>query len=135
MNISGIRPIGGYASIGSLSSISRARSASAESAASGNSLSAKSNAKEDLQKIAEKRARQTFTVNDFDAQYRPENPFGENGSRIRTADVEKAVSDMRRDEVLQQYQYFVGTSDDPSKGGSSPDQTAGSIRGAENFTF
>lgn len=135
MNISGIRPIGGYASVGSLSSVSRARSASAGSAASGDSLNAKSNAKEDLQKIAEKRARQTFTVNDFDAQYRPENPFGENGSRIRTADVEKAVSDMRRDEVLQQYQYFVGTPADPSQNIGGQDQTAGSIRGAENFNF
>ena len=134
MNISGIRPIGGYASVGSLSSVSRVRSASAGSAASGDSLSAKSNAKEDLQKIAEKRARQTFTVSDYDAQYRPGNPLAENG-RIRTADVEKAVSDMRRDEVLQQDQYFVGASEDPSQKAGNQDQTASSIRGAENFDF
>lgn len=31
-------------------------------------------------------------------------------SDIKTLDVQKAISDMRRDEVLQQYQYFVGDS-------------------------
>ena len=134
MNISGIRPIGGYAGVSGLSSVSRARSASESSASSGDSLSAKSNAKEELQKIAEKRARQTFTVNDFDAQYKPENPFGENG-RIRTAEVEKAVSDMRRDEAIQQYQYFVGTTADPSQNPGEPDQSQRAIRGAENFDF
>lgn len=31
-------------------------------------------------------------------------------SDIEALDVQKAISDMRRDEVLQQYQYFVGDS-------------------------
>lgn len=134
MNISGIRPIGGYAGVSGLSSVSRARSAAESSASSGDSLSAKSNAKEELQKIAEKRARQTFTVNDFDAQYKPENPFGENG-RIRTAEVEKAVSDMRRDEAIQQYQYFVGSQAAPPQDAAGYDQTQRPVRGAENFDF
>ena len=31
-------------------------------------------------------------------------------SDIRSLDVEKAIDDMRKDKVLQQYQYFVGSS-------------------------
>ena len=135
MNISGIRPIGGYASVGSLSSVSRPHPSSESSASSGDSLSARSNTKEDLQKIAEKRARQTYTVNDFDAQYKPQTPsFGNN--KIRTAEVEKAVSDMRRDEAIQQYQYFVGAPENnPSQTAAEGGQTQRAIRGAENFDF
>lgn len=134
MNISGIRPVGGYANVGSLSSVSRIRSAAQNSASSGDSLSARSNTKEELQKIAEKRARQTFTINDFDAQYKPESPSFDK-SRIRTAEVEKAVSDMRRDEAIQQYQYFVGTLQEPSSGSEGSDQARVNVRGAENFDF
>lgn len=31
-------------------------------------------------------------------------------SDIRNLDMEKAISDMKKDQVLQQYQYFVGSS-------------------------
>ena len=31
-------------------------------------------------------------------------------SSIETLDMEKAISDMQKDQVLQQYQYFVGSS-------------------------
>ena len=134
MNISGIRPVGGYASVGSLSPASRVHSAPQSSASTGDSLSARSNTKEDLQKIAEKRARQTFTVDDYDASYKPETPsFDKN--RIRTAEVEKAVSDMRRDEAIQQYQYFVGAAENPSQNNGADDQVQRVIRGAENFDF
>ena len=30
-------------------------------------------------------------------------------SDIHSLDVEKAISDMRKDQILQQYQYFVGS--------------------------
>lgn len=30
-------------------------------------------------------------------------------SDIRSLDVEKAISDMKKDQILQQYQYFVGS--------------------------
>lgn len=42
---------------------------------------------------------------------KPENrDLSGRGSDIRSLDVEKALSDMRKDELLQQYQYFVGRS-------------------------
>lgn len=33
-------------------------------------------------------------------------------SDIRNLDMEKAISDMKKDQILQQYQYFVGSSKD-----------------------
>ena len=43
-------------------------------------------------------------------------------------DVKKAISDMAKDFVLQQYQYFVGTSSSPSKSDTS-------FRTGENFVL
>ena len=49
-------------------------------------------------------------------------------------DVEKALSDLKKDQVLQQYQYFVGTQDTgvkktPLDTGISP------LRSGENFSL
>lgn len=49
---------------------------------------------------------------DFAKRYQPEVSYELKGSEsdIKGLDVEKAISDMKKDQVLQQYQFFVGES-------------------------
>lgn len=49
---------------------------------------------------------------DFAGQYQPDAVYELKGedSDIANLDVEKALSDMKKDQILQQYQYFVGES-------------------------
>lgn len=135
MNVSGIRPIGGYYNISSAERVGQsARTAAAsEAGGSGSSTSSQSNALADAEKIAEAKQKQTFKAPDFDALYQPESRQKVENT-LRTADVERAVSDMQKDEVLHQYQYFVGEA-----GSSSPDPAEAAenatVRGAEDFTF
>ncbi len=50
-------------------------------------------------------------LEDISLTFNRQDDFGYIGSEsdIRSLDMEKAISDMRKDEVLQQYQYFVGS--------------------------
>ena len=47
---------------------------------------------------------------DFNARYQPDATYDLKGadSDISKLDVEKALSDLKKDQVLQQYQFFVG---------------------------
>ena len=49
-------------------------------------------------------------LEDISITFHKQDDFGYIGrdSDIRSLDVEKAISDMRKDQILQQYQYFVG---------------------------
>ena len=51
------------------------------------------------------------TVEDISITFHKQDDFGYIGrdSDIHSLDVEKAISDMRKDQILQQYQYFVGS--------------------------
>ncbi len=55
---------------------------------------------------------QTYTSYDFAQEYRAGETYDLKGvdADIYKLDVEKAVSDMAKDQILQQYQYFVGSS-------------------------
>ena len=48
---------------------------------------------------------------DISITFHKQDDFGYIGrdSDIRSLDVEKAISDMRKGQILQQYQYFVGS--------------------------
>lgn len=48
---------------------------------------------------------------DYAKRYQPDVTYELKGadSDINNLDVEKALSDMRKDQVLEQYQFFVGT--------------------------
>ena len=50
-------------------------------------------------------------LEDISITFRKQDDFGYIGrdSDIHSLDVEKAISDMRKDQILQQYQYFVGS--------------------------
>ena len=47
---------------------------------------------------------------EYAKQYQPDAEYDLKGiaSDITSLDVEKAISDMKKDQVLQQYQFFVG---------------------------
>lgn len=50
-------------------------------------------------------------LEDISITFHKQDDFGYIGrdSDIRSLDVEKAISDMCKDQILQQYQYFVGS--------------------------
>ena len=56
--------------------------------------------------------RKDAPLEDISLTFNKQESFGYIGrdSDIQSLDVQKAVSDMRKDSVLQQYQYFVGSS-------------------------
>ena len=61
---------------------------------------------------AETRADRIANLEDISLSFNKEDYFGYIGkdSDIYKLDVEKALSDMKRDSVLEEYQYFVGSS-------------------------
>ena len=65
------------------------------------------------------------------SQYEPKATYDLKGadSDIRSLDVAKAVSDMQKDELIHQYQYFVGQ-DLAVEASQTP-----SMRGAEDFSL
>ena len=80
--------------------------------------------------IALAREKQTFDAFDFANQYKPGEVFELKGdeSDIKSLDVERAVSEMRKDSLIHQYQYFVG-----DKLGQNENSFA--IRGNEDFSL
>lgn len=78
--------------------------ASSEQINSGNSTAAKEEASVGEQKP-------NAPLEDISITFHKQDDFGYIGrdSDIRSLDVEKAISDMRKDQILQQYQYFVGS--------------------------
>ena len=78
--------------------------ASPEQINSGNPAAAKESASLQEQKP-------NAPLEDISITFHKQDDFGYIGrdSDIRSLDVEKAISDMRKDQILQQYQYFVGS--------------------------
>ena len=131
MNVSGIRPYSGFYNVGSVVPPTRQEVAAAEEKAvdrreDGAALSISREAMDAATTSA--REKQTFGSYDYAKQYHPEaaDPasIGSNAD-INNLDVRKAVSDMQKDEAIQQYQVFVG-------GGS---EAAAQVRGAEDFSL
>ena len=60
---------------------------------------------------AEKKPSANSALEDISITFHKQDDFGYIGrdSDIHSLDVEKAISDMRKDQILQQYQYFVGS--------------------------
>lgn len=128
MNISGIRPSVGFYDYQSISD-ENIRVAQENGSVAENTTPAQaevSNAQTDVD-VAKQ---QTFGAYDYARQYNPDAVYEMKGadSDIRSLDVEKAVSDMQKDAVLHQYQYFVGQ--DLNAAAVAP-----SIRGAEDFSL
>lgn len=63
--------------------------------------------------VRENRKQADIAVGDVSLTFNQKEDFGYIGkdSSIEDLDMEKAISDMKKDQVLQQYQYFVGRND------------------------
>lgn len=126
MNISGIRPYGGAYDYNSIQGTGAQQPENIR-----NVPAAESAAPEPERDYG----RQTFGAGDYAGQYQPEASYELKGadSDIHSLDVERALSDLRKDQVLQQYQFFVGE----SQGQRSLDNMAAaetrSVRAMENF--
>ncbi|WP_455720830.1 hypothetical protein [Agathobacter sp.] len=133
MNISGIRPSESFYSYNSIK-INELRNSQIMQAKQ-SQQSQTDDLSGDQGSFDEARARQSFSSLDYAGTYDPKASYDLKGadSDINTLDVEKAVSDLDKDKMLQQYQYFVGSSDGIAV--SQPLQTLQTDRETENFTL
>ncbi len=112
MNVSGIRPYEGFYQYNSIKlNELRNQQIAASVKAAGQVNSAEDTAqeqKEEQDVFAP--VNQSFDSYDFAQRYRPDETFDLKGpdSDIESLDAKKAISDLEKDQVLQQYQYFVG---------------------------
>lgn len=62
-------------------------------------------------------------LEDIAITFNRKDDFGYLGqdSDLHSLDVERAISDMQKDRMLQQYQYFVGSAKAVYEGGQAPD--------------
>lgn len=128
MNISGIRPSVGFYDYNEIKIQTGATPVQAEPQSSVSPVADKPVVTE---RSPEVEARQTFGAYDYASQYNPNTTYSMKGeeSDIRSLDVQKAVSDMQKDEVIHQYQYFVG-----QEMGINANQVP-NVRGAEDFSL
>ena len=63
------------------------------------------------------------SLEDISITFNRQDDFGYLGqdSDIHSLDVERAISDMQKDRMLQQYQYFVGSAKEVYEVGQAPD--------------
>ncbi len=63
------------------------------------------------------------SIEDISITFNRQDDFGYLGqdSDIHSLDVERAISDMQKDRMLQQYQYFVGSAKEVYEGGHAAD--------------
>ena len=135
MNISGMRP---YAGFYDYNSIKAAELRSQQIAVVQNeplSGDSSGNRAED-EKFAWNTPKQTYTSYDFAQSFNPDETYELKGedSDISSLDIQKAISDMEKDQVLQQYQYFVGTRDSGVRK-TAAEQMQPSMRSGENFSL
>lgn len=137
MNISGIRPYSGFydynsiQNVGSAASVNNTQKAEEQSQPQQKTAGTAVAAQRDT-------SAQTFNAADYAMQYQPEASYDLKGveSDIRSLDVEQAISDLQKDQVLQQYQFFVGESIGQNNiGAMSENAGAQSVRATENFSF
>ena len=78
------------------------------------------------------RQEQTYTSYDYAQEYRAGEVYELKGedADINKLDVAKAISDMDKDQILQQYQYFIG---DASYASAKENTVQMQLRSGENF--
>ena len=106
MNISGIRPTAGFYSYNSIKTNALHEQQNLENP----------NTKEHEKKETEgefSREKQKFTSYDYAKSYRPEVAYSlnKNSINVEQLDIDKMKSDLKKDQILQQYQYFVRGTD------------------------
>lgn len=105
MNISGIRPSLGFYSYNSIKIDELRNQQLAVTAQEQAHMQEESTGYKDQLPVE-----QNFTSYDYAKSYQPDETYELKGaeSDISKLDVEKTMSDLEKDKVLEQYQYFVG---------------------------
>lgn len=110
MNISGIRPGAGFYDYNTIKNDTAVKEQI--EAAEINPLAREEKQKDGVQLAAQEisDSRTDTGGKDFAERYQPKASYELKGteSDIMSLDVEKAISDMKKDQVLSQYQFFVG---------------------------
>lgn len=135
MNISGVRPYAGFYEYNSIRS-AELKSSQVMAANEQSAKDAMDGERKNSQSTVVPEAAQNFTSFDFAQSYDPNASYDLKGtdSDINNLDTMKAISDLDKDLVLRQYQYFVGTKDNGVTQIAS--EPAGNVvRGAENFSL
>lgn len=131
MNISGIRTNAGFYDYNSIK-INEVRSQQIQEAKESSQIPVTNTAEPkdngDARQIP-KVQQEDQEIVDFNARYQPDASYELKGidSDLSKLDVEKALSDLKKDQVLQQYQFFVG--DEPFASTEKLKQ----VREEENF--
>lgn len=114
MNISGIRTGAGFYDYNSIK-INEVRSQQIQEARESEQIPVTGTVEQNdstdakVEQIPEAQ-KEDYGVADFNSKYQPDASYDLKGvdSDISKLDVEKALSDLKKDQVLQQYQFFVG---------------------------
>ena len=114
MNISGLRPYAGFYEYNSIKAaeLRTQQIAAVQMSSAGDALS-ENQAQPSQTYAGDEKSKQNFGALDYAQQYQPDATYDLKGkdSDLESLDVQKAISDMEKDQVLQQYQYFVETAD------------------------
>lgn len=131
MNISGIRPYAGFYDYNSI----KAEELRGEQIAEAQSTLSLQQTEEPQATAPAAPVEQNYNSYDFAQTYRPGETYELKGrdSDIESLDVQKAVSDLGKDQVLQQYQYFVGSADTVTK--TTNEAAQQNMRSGENFSL
>lgn len=131
MNISGIRPYAGFYDYNSI----KAEALRSQQIAEAQPTLSLQQREEPQVTVTEVPVEQNFDSYDFAQTYRSGETYELKGkdSDLESLDVQKAVSDLGKDQVLQQYQYFVGSSDAVTK--KTNEATQQNMRSGENFSL
>lgn len=131
MNISGIRPYAGFYDYNSI----KAEALRSQQIAEAQPTLSLQQQEEPQVTVTEVPVEQNFDSYDFAQTYRSGETYELKGkdSDLESLDVQKAVSDLGKDQVLQQYQYFVGSSDAVTK--KTNKATQQNMRSGENFSL
>lgn len=132
MNISGIRPSQSFYDYNSIK-INELRS---QQIAASMQTQADSVVSDPVVEVTDSRpVEQNYTSFDYAKEYRPDETFDLVGtnSDIHSLDIQKAVSDLEKDQILRQYTYFVN--DDGLSGfvAKQKDPSEIVLRSGENF--
>lgn len=130
MNISGIRPLAGINDYNSIRDYGISDEKSSVQAAGVTEHDSEVQQETDAAK-----ARQTFGAQDYAKQYQSDVSYEMKGSDsdLLSLDIEKAISDMKKDQVLQQYQFFVGESVGQERVITTGDASEERVRADQNF--
>ena len=134
MNISGIRPCAGFYDYNSIKA-SEIRNQQIQASQQSDSVQQEPvGVAMSTQASAQTAVEQNYTQYDYAQQYRPGERHELKGadSDIYSLDTQKAISDLDKDQILQQYQYFVGNKNQ-GEVTKTADQAAGLPRSGENF--